>query len=87
MCHFLHFLRSSLCHFRFLQRVKDDAVWWKDSCEAELVVSATPYICNISDGSGLIGDEGSQLASSQPAREGIGLERNREWYSQCKMGA
>jgi len=85
MCHFLHFLRSSLCHFRFLQSLKDDGVWLKDSCEAGLVVLAASYICNIPDGSGLIGDERSQLASSQPAREG--LERNREWYSQCKMGA
>jgi hypothetical protein len=42
MRHF-HFLQS-LCHFLFLQSLRDDGVWLKDSCGAGLVAAETPYI-------------------------------------------
>src|SRR5580693_8737659 len=45
MRHF-HFLQS-LCHFLFLQSIKDDEVRMKDSCGVGVVVSAARYICNI----------------------------------------
>jgi hypothetical protein len=48
MRHF-HFLQS-LCHFLFLQSLKDDGVRLKDSSGAGLVAAETPYICTTSKG-------------------------------------
>src|SRR6266478_3154382 len=48
MRHF-HFLQS-LCHFLFLQSLRDDGVWLKDSCGAGLVAAEMPYICNTLEG-------------------------------------
>jgi hypothetical protein len=50
-----HFLQS-LCHFLFLQTIKDDEVRLKDSCGAGLVVSAARYICNIFGFNGWVRD-------------------------------
>ncbi len=48
MRHF-HFLQS-LCHFLFLQSLRDVRVWLKDSCGTGLVAATAPYICNILEG-------------------------------------